>query len=131
MRPPGAKRDLVGEVARVAADRLRLLDREPAVVEERRVQRLGQHAEQVDRLPGRDRGQHEERVLLVAAEDVARHVLGRRHVLERRVGEDLARRLGLRDLVEQAVLELGVDLEGVAEADLPVLEARVLRERAR
>ena len=34
----------------------------------------------------------------------------------------------LRDLVKQAVLELGVDLEGVAEADLPVLEARILRE---
>ena len=89
---------------------------------------LGQHPEEVDRLPGRDRGQREERVLLVAAEDVAGHVLGGRHVLERRVGEDLAGRFGLCDLEEETVLQLRVDLEGVPEADLPVLEAGVLRE---
>ena len=92
------------------------------------MERFGQHPEQVDRLAGGDRGQGEERVLLVAAEDVPGHVLGRRHVLQGRVGKDLPRGLGLRDLVEQAVLERRVDLEGVPEADLPVLEAGVERQ---
>ena len=48
--------------------------------------------------------------------DVARHELGGRHVLQGGLGEDLPGHLGLSELVEEAVLPRGVDLEGVAQA---------------
>ena len=92
------------------------------------MQGLGQHAEQVDRLIRGNRGQREQRVLLVAAEHVSGHVLRRRHVLQRRVGKDLPRRLSLGDLEEKSVFERRVDLERVPESDLPVLETGVERE---
>ena len=53
-------------------------------------------------------------------EQVAVHVPRRRHVLDRAVGEQLARQLRLRPLVQQPVLDRRVDLERVAERDLLV-----------
>ena len=60
----------------------------------------------------------EQRVLDVATEDVARHELGGRHVFQRRVGEDLAGHLCLREFHEEAVFEHRVHLEGVTQAHL-------------
>ena len=51
----------------------------------------------MDRLVRHDRAQIEHRVDQMTLEDIARHVLGRRHVLERRVRKTLARELRLRD----------------------------------
>ena len=70
----------------------------------------------------------EEAVEQVAAEDVAGHVLRRRHPLQRRVREELAGEQRVRELEPEAVGELGVDLEGVPEAELPVLEPGLLGE---
>ena len=61
-------------------------------------------------------------------EDVAGHVFGRRHVFQRRVGEDLARELRLRDLEEKAVLEVGIDFVGVAQDRSGVGHAGAMRE---
>ena len=60
----------------------------------------------------------EQRIDEVPFEDVAGHVFGGRHVLQRCVREDLARELRLRDLIEEAVLEVGIDFVCVAQADL-------------
>src|SRR5918995_11158 len=56
------------------------------------------------------------------AEHVAGHVLGRRHPLQRRVREQRAGEHRVRELQPERLLPVGVDLEGVAEPELPVLE---------
>ena len=70
----------------------------------------------------------EEAVEQEALEDVAGHVAGRRHPLERRVGEQLAGQHRVGELEAERVGDVGVDLEGVSEAELPVLEAGLLGE---
>ena len=54
----------------------------------------------------------------MTAEDVAGHELGGRHVLQGRVGEDLAGHLCLRQLIQEGVLHGGIHLEGVAQTHL-------------
>ena len=93
-----------------------VLDGQGPIRHEGGVDGLGHHAQQVDLLAGEDGDHVEQGVLHVAPEDVARHELGGRHVLEGRLGEDLPGHLGLSELVEEAVLPGGVDLEGVAQA---------------
>ncbi len=81
--PAGLVGDFAGQVAAALEHVLGVLDAEVAVLEQRRVQGLGEHAEQHDLLAGEDAGEVEHAVDDVALEDVARHVLGGRHVLER------------------------------------------------
>ena len=78
---------------------------------------------------GGDAGEVEHRVVHVAVEDVAGLELGRRHPLDGVPVEDLPDQLRLRHLEEEAVLDPGVDLEGVAEAHLLFAEAGALGER--
>ena len=89
---------------------------------------LGHHPDEQDRLAGHDPAQVEERVKQIAREHVAGHVLGRRHVLERRVREQFADQLRVRELEQERVRHRGVDLERVAEAELVVGEAGLLAE---
>ena len=89
---------------------------------------LGHHPDQQDRLVGHDPAQVEERIEQVPGEHVAGHVLGRRHVLQRRVREELADQLRVRKLEQERVGHGGVDLERVAEAELAVGQARLLAE---
>ncbi len=84
--------------------------------------------DQQDVLVGHRAGQVEEAVEQVAAEDVAGHVPRRRHPLERRLREQGARQQRVRELEPEAVGQCWVDLERVAEAELPVLEAGLLGE---
>ena len=86
------------------------------------MQGLREHAEEHDLLAGEDADEVEHAVDDVALEDVAGHVLGGRHVLERVAGEQLPDELRVGDLVDDLVGRRGVDLERVAEADLPRLE---------
>ena len=72
--------------------------------------------------------QVEEAVEQVAAEHVAGHVLGRRHPLQRRLREQLAGEQRVRELEPERVRHVRVDLERVAEAELPVLEPGLLGE---
>ena len=79
---------------------------------------LGHHAQQVDFLAGEDGHHVEQGVLHMAAEHVAGHELGGRHVLQGGVGENLTGHLGLSELIEEAVFHVGVNLKGVAQAHL-------------
>ena len=72
----------------------------------------------MDLLVGEDGDDIEEGILHMAAEDVARHKLRGGHVLQGSLGEDLPGHLGLRQLIEEAVLHIGIDLKGVAQAHL-------------
>ena len=54
-----------------------------------------------------------------------------RHVLQRRVREQLADELGVGELQPERVRDVGVDLEGVAEAELLVGQAGLLARTAR
>ena len=99
-------------------DVLRGFERQVPVHQERVLDGLREHAEQFDRLTGRDADQVEHRVVDVALEDVARLVLRRRHPLDRVARENLPDELGLRDFEEEAVLDAGVDLVGVPEPEL-------------
>ena len=101
-----------------------VLQREVAVGQPRRDHGLGHHADEQDALAGQRAGEVEEAVEQVAAEHVAGHVLGRRHPLQRRVGEQLAGQQRVGQLQPERVRQGRVDLEGVAEPELPVLEAR-------
>ena len=89
---------------------------------------LGHHADEQDGLVGHHPGQVEERVEQVAGEHVAGHVLGRRHVLQRRIGEQLPDQLGMGQLEQERVRHLGVDLERVPQAELGVGEPRLAAE---
>ena len=79
---------------------------------------LGHHAEQDDVLTRQRPDEVEHPVVEEALKDVAGHVLGRGHVLERCVGEALADELGVRDLEQDLVRQAGIDLERVPEAHL-------------
>ena len=105
-----------------------VLQREVAVGEPGRHHGLGHHADQQDALAGQRADEVEEAVEQVAAEHVAGHVPGRRHPLQRRVREQLAGQQRVGQLQPERVRQVGVDLEGVAQAELPVLEARLLGE---
>ena len=98
-----------------AEDVLGVLNGQEAVGQEGGVDGLGHHAQQVDLLTGQDSHHVEQGVLHLAAEDIAGHELRGGHVLQGRLGEDLAGHLGLRQLIQEAVLHIGVDLEGVAQ----------------
>src|SRR5262249_23886309 len=113
----GLPLDLVAEVLRGREDVAGALQREVAIHEERRVDRLAEHSEELDRLVRRDADQVEHRVVYVALEDISRLELRRRHPLDRVALEDLAHELSLRDLEEEAVLDPRVDLERVAEPE--------------
>ena len=105
-----------------------VLQGQVAVGEPRRDDGLGHHADQQDALAGERADQVEEAVEQVAAEHVAGHVLGRRHPLQRRVREQLAGQQRVGQLEPERVRQVGVDLERVAEAELPVLEPGLLGE---
>ena len=79
---------------------------------------LGHHAQQAQLLVGQDGHHVEQGVLNVTAEDVAGHELRGRHILQRRIGEDLAGHLGLRQLVQERILHGGIHLERVAQTHL-------------
>ncbi len=125
----GLEVDLVAEVLAGAEDVPRRLEREVPVHQERVVDRLAEHPEQLDALLRRDADQVEHRVVHVSEEDVARLVLRRRHPLDRVPVEDLPDELRLGDLQQERVLEPGVDLVGVAEAHLLFAEAGAQGER--
>ena len=110
--------------ARRGADVAHVLQGQVTVGQERRVDALGHHADQQDRLVGHQPAQVEERVQQVAGEDVAGHVLGRRHVLQRRVREQLADQLRVRQLEQERVRHRRVDLERVPEPELRCRPAR-------
>ena len=105
-----------------------VLQRQVAVGEPRRDHGLGHHPDQQDALPGQRADQVEEPVEQVAAEDVAGHVPRRRHPLQRGVREQVARQHRVGELEPERVGDVGVDLEGVAEPELPVLEPGLLGE---
>ena len=106
-----------------------VLQAEHAVVDVGREDPLGGHPDRLDALTGGDRDEVEQRVGRVGAEEVAVHVPGGRHVLDRAVGEQLARQLRLGPLVQQPVAHRDVDLERVAERDL-ARRARPIRAPA-
>ncbi len=95
----------------------------------RRDDGLGHHPDQQDALAGERPGEVEEAVEQVAAEDVAGHVLGRRHPLQRRVREERPGQQRVGQLEPERLLPVRVDLERVPEAELPVLEAGLLGKR--
>ena len=105
-----------------------VLQGQVAVGEPRRDHGLGHHPDQQDALAGERPDQVEEAVEQVAAEDVAGHVPGRRHPLQRGLGEQVAGQHRVGELEAERVGDVGVDLERVPEAELPVLEAGLLGE---
>ena len=105
-----------------AEDILGVLDCQKTVLDERGVDGLGHHAQQVDVLLRYGADDVEQGVLYMALENVAGHVFGRRHVFQAGVGEHLAHQLRVRQLPQKTVLHLGVNLEGVAQAHLVGLE---------
>ena len=121
----GLELDLLAQVARGVEHVVDVFQADHAVVHVRREDALGRHADRLDALPGGDRDEVEQRVGRVRAEQVAVHVPRRRHVLDRAVGEQLARELRLRPLIQQPVDDRRVDLERVAERDLRVGHAGV------
>ena len=105
-----------------------VLQGQVAVGDPRRHHGLGHHPDQQDALPGERAHEVEEAVEQVAAEHVAGHVPGRRHPLQRRLREQVAGQHRVRELEPERVGDLGVDLERVAQPELPVLEPRLLGE---
>ena len=105
-----------------------VLQGEVAVGQPRRDHGLGHHADQQDPLAGQRPDQVEEAVEQVAAEDVAGHVLGRRHPLQRGVREQLAGQQRVGQLEPERVGQVRVDLEGVPQPELPVGQAGLLGE---
>ena len=91
--------------------------------------RLGHHAQKMQLLIGHDRDHVEQRVLNMSAEDVAGHVLGRRHVLQRRFREDLTRHLCLRKLIKERVFHGRIHLKRVSEPHLFLAHAGALCKR--
>ena len=120
--------DLAVQVFHGAKHVLGVLDGQEAVLNEGSVDGFGHHAEQVDVLPGHAADRVEQCVLNVTLEDVAGHVLGRRHVFQAGLGKHLAHQLRVGQLPQETVFQLGVDLEGVTEADLIRLQAREIGE---
>ena len=128
MKPSGRRAEVLVQVAGGVHHVADVLQRQVAVGEPRRDHGLGHHPDEQDPLAGQRAGQVEEAVEQVAAEHVAGHVPGRRHPLQRRVREQLAGQQRVRELHPERVRDVGVDLEGVAQAELPVLEAGLLAE---
>ena len=124
----GRRAEVLVQVAGGVHDVADVLQRQVAVGDPRRDDGLGHHADQQDALAGERADEVEEPVEQVALEDVAGHVPGRRHPLQRRVGEQLAGEHRVGELEAERVGHVGVDLERVAEAELPVLEAGLLGE---
>ena len=108
-----------------------VLQGDVAVGEPGRDDGLGHHADEQDSLSGQGSGQVEEAVEQVAPEDVAGHVLGRRHPLQRRLREQLAGQQRVRQLEPERLGQVRVDLEGVTEAELPVGQARLAARSTR
>ena len=102
---------------------LGIFHRQIAILQQRRVDRFGQHAQQVDGLSGHHRSHIEQRILHLAFENIACHVFGRRHIFERRMRENLPDQLGMGNLPEKAVLAVGIDFKRMAQADLFVFQA--------
>ena len=127
--PVALELNLVAQVLARAVDVARRLEREVAVHEERVVNGLAEHPQELDALPGRDADQVEHRVVHMGEEDVARLVLGRGHPLDGVAVEDLPDELRLRDLQQKRVLEPGVDLVGVPQPHLLLDEAGAKGER--
>ena len=87
MNPSGAGRKSSCRPPAALSDVADVLQREVAVRQPRRDHRLGHHPDEQDALAGHRADEVEERVEQVAAEDVAGHVPGRRHPLQRGVRE--------------------------------------------
>ena len=124
----GLGREVLVQVAGGVHHVADVLQGEVAVREPRRDDGLGHHPDQQDALVGERADEVEEAVEEIALEHVAGHVPRGRHPLERRLREQVARQHGVGELEAERVGHLGVDLEGVAEAELPVLEAGLLGE---
>ena len=105
-----------------------VLQGQVAVADPGRDHGLGHHPDQEDALPGERTGEVEEAVEQVAAEHVAGHVPRGRHPLQRCRREQLAREQCVGQLHPERVGQVRVDLEGVSEPELPVLEAGLLGE---
>ena len=105
-----------------------VLQREIPVGQPRRDHGLGHHSDQQNALTGESASEVEEPVEQVTPEDVTGHVLGRRHPLERSVGEQSTGEHRVGELEAERVGDLRVDLERVPEPELPILEAGLLRE---
>ena len=99
------------------------LEGQVPIHEQRVLDGLAEHAEQLDRLLGRHADEVEHRVVHVREEDVACLVLGGRHPLDGVPVEDLANQLRLRDLEQERVFQPGIDLVGVAEPHLLLAQA--------
>ncbi len=124
----GRGAEVLVQVAGGVHDVADVLERQVAVGDPGRDDRLGHHADEQDALTGQRPDEVEEPVEQEALEDVAGHVAGGRHPLEGGVGEQLAREHRVGELEAERVGHVGVDLERVAEAELPVLEAGLLGE---
>ena len=128
MKPPGAGTKSSCSPPAAFEHVADVLQGDVPVGQPRRDDGLGHHADQQDALAGQRADQVEEAVEQVAAEHVAGHVLGRRHPLQRRVREQLAGQQRVRQLQPERLRQVRVDLERVAEAQLPVGEAGLVGE---
>ena len=79
---------------------------------------LGKHTEKVQLLAGQYGDHVEERILYMAAENVAGHELSRRHVFKRRIWEYFARHLRLGKLKQEGILHGGIHFKRMAKAHL-------------
>ena len=105
-----------------------VLQGQVAVADPGRHHGLGHHPDQQDALPGECTGEVEEAVEQVATEHVAGHVPRGRHPLQRCRREQLAGEQRVGQLHPERVRQVRVDLEGVSEPELPVLETGLLGE---
>ena len=76
------------------------------------------HAQQLQLLVRQNADHVKQRVLNVAAENIAGHELRGGHILQRGLGEDLPGHLRLGQLIQEGVLHAGVHLECMAQTHL-------------
>src|SRR5579875_490900 len=91
--------ELLAEITGRVKDVESIADGEEAVLQEGSVNGLGGHAEQLDALARQDAHEIEESVEHMPAKDITRHMLCRRHILDRIAGEEVADQLRRSNLV--------------------------------